>query len=835
VFTYCFGLVYAQGETQSTLNAKSFFSYPTEINYTNKSKSNSLQSVSSSNDVKCISFNNTSLNETLINSSANIKIQDFPITPSTTGTIVLQPQTPIIDANTEIWVNSKDGEYKCPPINIQSYYGTIEGQKNSKVFFTIAENMLYCIIQPESGEKYFISPVTQASPVPNAHLLVSESVLLSKNVSMPISCYTPENTVPGGEIIDRLKNKDQVLSNKLLQLNLAVEASSDYCAIFANDTVKILSQIISVMTCVSKIYETELNTVIYLPYIYLWKNTATDPYAGKTDIANKLYAMPKAWKSRSSVNRSLACLFAALPTSPGIFTAGISMGVGTLCNKNDGYCVFGMYGSNNLPTMNYTWDVNVTAHEVGHGCGSQHTHNCYWDPLIDTCVTQSAAGDNIADACTSGAPVPRPGTLMSYCHLTNSTHSVQYTFGDRVIKVIRATLESAPCITETPNPMISLLSPLVDKMYKSGIVVPITWTSTKVNFVTIKYSTNGGTIWNDIATALPASNLTYNWLLPNIQSDKVYILIRDTYNMTVADTSFKPLSIHSPSLQLTSVLDGKKYGQKEDINLAWSSVFSDTINIDISYDGGSNWTNLFQNITGNYYTISAPEVISSNCIVKIKNSANNNLNSVSGFFSIGKSIATITHPSGEEKLCIGDDYTIEWQSDFLNSVFLEYSIDNQSTWKKVNIGAADAKAGQYKWHIPDNRSNNVFIRIFPKADKTNILDVTKQPFSIDSCLTGINENNLNTSTEIKILNVVPNPLYNNAVIKIQSNISLNKEIELYIINTTGQLLQNIGNFDITGNSTFEINFKTSGLAQGSYFIILSSGETKMSYPIQIIR
>ncbi len=825
--------VCAQGNNLSIINAASFLSYPQSISYKNKSGLNSIQTVNTSNEVKCISLNNTNLNDILVSSKPDIEIKEFPVTPTATGTIILHPQTPIVDANTEIWTNTKNGVVRGAPINIQSYYGTIEGQQNSKVYFTIAENSLFCIIQDENGDKYFISPVLQDAGNTNAHILASEKVLLSQNEQMPISCYTAENAIPGQEEIDKLKIKEHPLSNKLLQLNLAIEASSDYYAIFGNDYNKTITQMLAVMTCVSKIYETELNTVIYIPYIYIWENTATDPYYGKTDVSQKLYVMPKAWKNRSNVSRSLSCLFAALPTQQGIFTAGISMGIGTLCSTNRGYCVFGMYGNNNLPTMNYTWDVNVTAHEVGHGCGGYHTHSCYWNPPIDTCITENLPYPG-SDGCVTGTPIPRPGTIMSYCHLTNSTHSVQYIFHPREIPDLRSTLENASCISETPYSKISLLSPLVDTLYKSGTNVPITWTSTKVNNVTIEFTSDGGATWKIIATMLPSSDLRYNWILPYIQSDKVYLMIRDSYNADVADTSFKPLSIHSAMLQLTSVIDGNRYGQKEDIYLTWQSIFADSVDIEFSQEGGNQWTTIETNVKGNNYTVTAPDVISSNCKIRIKSSSDDNLSSESGIFSIGKSTATILEPNGYEKLCIGNTYNIQWQSDFLNKAFIEYSVDNKTTWRKVNIGPLDAGVGKYQWHIPNKQSDSVYLRIYPSINNNDILDISK-PFIIDSCQTGVADNKQTMKPGIFILNVIPNPSKDNLVIKVENSLNSNPDAELYIINTKGQTVKNLGLINTISGNIIDINCKTEELAQGTYYIILDSGNSRESYPIQIIR
>jgi len=69
---------------------------------------------------------------------------------------------------------------------------------------------------------------------------------------------------------------------------------------------------------------------------------------------------------------------------------------------------------------NYSWNVNVFAHEMGHNLGSSHTFECVWNggDRIDDCF--------INNQCNLIQPIEY-STIMSYCHLT--AHGIDFNLG----------------------------------------------------------------------------------------------------------------------------------------------------------------------------------------------------------------------------------------------------------------------------------------------------------------------------------------------------------------------------------------------------------------------
>lgn len=86
---------------------------------------------------------------------------------------------------------------------------------------------------------------------------------------------------------------------------------------------------------------------------------------------------------------------------------------GEFKNNAKAYSDIGSF--NNVAFPNYTWQVQVFTHELGHNMGSPHTHSCWWSTgAIDNCYCPEGS-------CSFGPEPPSTGgTTMSYCHLLNA-------------------------------------------------------------------------------------------------------------------------------------------------------------------------------------------------------------------------------------------------------------------------------------------------------------------------------------------------------------------------------------------------------------------------------
>jgi hypothetical protein len=101
---------------------------------------------------------------------------------------------------------------------------------------------------------------------------------------------------------------------------------------------------------------------------------------------------------------------------------------------------FSSIGSTYSTVPTYSWSVEVVTHEFGHLLGSQHTHACVWNgnnTAIDGCYTTEGG-------CANPGIPSGGGTIMSYCHLTNTGINFTKGFGTQPGNIIRSKVTAAP-------------------------------------------------------------------------------------------------------------------------------------------------------------------------------------------------------------------------------------------------------------------------------------------------------------------------------------------------------------------------------------------------------
>jgi len=330
-------------------------------------------------------------------------VKAFPL-QSEQVDIILQPFS-IVDANTK-FVIGRNGKPDIPldfnASSISLFRGTVQGYEESRVYFALSENRSsgYIDLGSDRQRIYIASKDAKGLDLPHGEITVYQETLgIGYPSGVPL-CGLTSDTSLTPKSLAALGSSTNMLSASALstvglkQLELAIDTDYEYFFLFGDQT-KAIEYLIEMYGAVSDIYMRDVNTRIKLVFTRIWTNP-NDQYNGPDPLSQ----FRSYWiANETGIVRDTAQLFSGRRDYPFGGQAFLS----SLCNPSTGYGVVG-YATGFFPDPTkpspYGYDVQVTAHELGHNCGTSHTH----DYGIDTC--------NLANTA------PRRGSIMSYCGQT---------------------------------------------------------------------------------------------------------------------------------------------------------------------------------------------------------------------------------------------------------------------------------------------------------------------------------------------------------------------------------------------------------------------------------
>lgn len=801
----------------------------------------SLQSLS---EVLPFNVNKSFMNKIFTSLPDEIAISDFPITATTNSNITLQRETHNPFIHTRLLAYRANGVkqvLKSPDFIM--YSGKIDGEPNSMVSLVCVGSNIFGYIKQDDGTLTSISPFTGGSE--NLHYLTPHIMNPSAADSEreTYSCLTQDYTGLRNEALDIMKyGKDKLLAKpELLQANILCEGAYDFYTLLGKDDERAINYIYSVMAMTAKIYLEFLNVDLNVSDVVLRTSADSDPYQNTVDLTEKLWTMPDVWSS-SPKKRALVVLFANLGNQPkNTVVAGISMGgdpyVGSICNKFSGYCVLGINGYYAYPTNRYTWDVNVAAHEIGHNFSAPHTHNCYFAPnMIDTCVTglTFAWGDACIDDMN---PIPRPGTIMSYCHVTNSTHSVDLIFHQREIPLMRTAAEDCDCITAKTDKFLSLTYPLGDTIYRigNGNKINVHWSSVGIDKVDIYFRKDSDTVHDILLISDYDATLgEYSFDTPNYPISKAYIVIEESDNPDNFDSSIDPFSVDAQKIEFIVPKAGDGFANGETITATWKDTFNDFLKLELTTDGGSHWKTLVGRTQEKYYLIDSLSGELPNCQLRLTSEEDHSVVK-SPVFSIGTANLKITFPNGGEEVSANETQFIKWESKNVHECFIDYSTNNGQSWRLVQLAKLDASGQQYQWNVPKINCDSALVRIRSVIDNT-VLDQSDNMFKISYIPTSVDETNKVLNGTIAIKSIAPNPFNDNTTVLIDNTTDKFQEAELIISDEIGKVQFSLGKFIVDANSQLVKNVSVKNLPIGNYYITLKIDDKNISsHLVKIVR
>ena len=381
------------------------------------------------------------------------------------------------------------GERPLADLRMQLWRGSVLGEPGSEVFVGLAPGQAYGWIKARGG-KFFITTAQRAE---GWAIMAYDTALLPKGgngaagqqqscaggVDVPGSVRPPATGlfVPRGAFPTSCRVFD-----------VAVETDNEFRAGFAS-TAAAAGYAMFLIGADSEIYNSELNVGLRVSFLRVWD--VADPWTS-TDTSAQLVQFRDYWRAnQGGTSRSTVHMLSRRSLGGGI--AYLSR----LCDNDWSYGV-----SANLdltfpyPLANnssFNWDVYVTAHELGHNFGTNHTHNiCEYNPIIDGCgldPTRSACEQGTQDCTVATA---QNGTIMSYCHTcSGGTANIDLVFGPRVITRIQSYLATIPaCGTTGAGVSVTSVTAAPSTSVNCGDNVTLTATATGAD-LTYQWFRNG--------------------------------------------------------------------------------------------------------------------------------------------------------------------------------------------------------------------------------------------------------------------------------------------------------------------------------------------------------
>ncbi len=306
--------------------------------------------------------------------------------------------------------------------NSKFYWGTIEGLPSSTVVFNVFNNEVSASI--DLGDQTFTLGKAKNS---QSYILYEEKNLEDQN--------TPSCSTKSQDIDIKFPHINQKSEGPNNCVRVYMEVDNDIYNHFGS-TQSVMNYILGAFSQVTLLYENE-DVNVRLNQVLIWDTT--DPYNGPS---SEDYLVQFSSELNPDFNGDIAHLV-------GFRGGGGIAYVDVLC-KNVSKTAYSAINTTYKLAPTFSWTVNVIAHEIGHNLGSPHTHDCSWNgnnTQIDDCGNVGTANPTSCYNANNPIIPSQGGTIMSYCHLSNTGIDFNLGFGTQPGDLIRSRVYAAQCLT----------------------------------------------------------------------------------------------------------------------------------------------------------------------------------------------------------------------------------------------------------------------------------------------------------------------------------------------------------------------------------------------------
>ncbi|AQG81123.1 M12 family metallo-peptidase [Spirosoma montaniterrae] len=387
-------------------------------------------------------------------------------------------------------IGTDAGTQQAPMNRGVFYQGFIKNKANSLASVSIVDGVLSGFVADETGNRV----LSQLPKSPDNYLFFYDNTLASQR---PFICQTEDSKTP-------VELQNSVAPQAIDCKVVAIYLEADYQMYIANGSsvVATTNYITSLFNQVATIYNRE-NIAISLAGIKVW--TTTDPYASRINTNDLLITFTNYQNTNPppGISSQLSQLLSTRQLDGG------RAYIDVLCVPSLKYGVNANMQVQYVDLVNYSWEVNVLAHELGHNFGSPHTHSCLWPGgPIDNCAQPEGN-------CQPGPSPTNGGTMMSYCHTTFVGINFANAFGPLPGNLLRNRVSASTCVSTATGLPTNLafrnVQPTTAKVYWQSNAGSTTFTLQYRPVATATWTTVGPVVGQEYSFTGLQPSTAYAW------------------------------------------------------------------------------------------------------------------------------------------------------------------------------------------------------------------------------------------------------------------------------------------------------------------------------------
>lgn len=428
----------------------------------------------------------------------NIKLI-LPFSTSETKVILLQP-TELFASDVKIVQSFLKGNQEIKLPTVYAFNGIIENTNlPSLVSITIINGTIRGIIS-EGNDQFILGPIQDNSKNED-YVLYNQSI--NKLAKAQVLCG-----VSDAEVMTNLPSvisKTETTVSKCVRLHFEITQGLQN---MWGGTTQSIEKFVNILNNVVTIYKND-GIYVKLSYLKIW--SMKEPY----NLGSSTLALNSFYSSGGTIYGDEAHLlheyqYGGLATIPGSL------------NCQQVRAVSGMQGNfDNFP--NYSWNVMVVAHELGHNLTSPHTQWCGWvGGAIDNCYPTEGG-------CPPGPAPVNGGTIMSYCHLSNTGINFINGFGSQPGSRIRNSIATSSCMTSCDDNVLctdSIARNVITIYDSSTNKIKISFDAKINEQYKIKWELVGGNLKDSTITVGPVNTVVFTPYCNNNNPDHLISIER---------------------------------------------------------------------------------------------------------------------------------------------------------------------------------------------------------------------------------------------------------------------------------------------------------------------